>query len=110
MTIGESNLSSMVDKRRQVATTLSVPAIGLPALISAHGIGDDVLVADIEGAEAGLLVADAPALHGCQMMIAELHDKVYAVADMIRLTEATGFRMRDRYGDVCMFRREPGAA
>ena len=115
MAIGESNLSSMVDARQSGVATLEVPAVGLSALLSAHAIGEYVLVVDIEGAEAGLLVEDAAALRACQTMIAELHDAVfdgkrYGVADLIGLIEATGLRLRERYGDVCIFRREPASA
>lgn len=115
MAIGESNLSSMVDAGGDGATTLAVPAVRLSTLLATHGIGSYVLVADIEGAEAGLLVEDARALDGCRMVIAELHETVhdgerYAVADLIRLIEATGLQLRDRYGEVCMFRREASAA
>jgi FkbM family methyltransferase len=114
MAIGESNLNSMVEDREGSAGTLAVPATGLSRLIAEHVIGTYVLVADIEGAEAGLLLEDVRSLDGCRMMIAELHDAVhggaaYRVADLITLIEATGLRLRDRYGDVCMFRRDPAA-
>ena len=41
------------------------------------GVGDFILVSDIEGAEAGMFDRDADALTRCRRMIVELHESTY---------------------------------
>ena len=108
--LGDSTLSSKLDGGGTGAPEkLTVPAMGLSRVVAENEIGDYALVADIEGAEAGLFARDTQALSRCRKMIIELHEtsydgKKYLVEDLIGLIENnTGMVMRDRYGPVCLF-------
>ena len=95
----------------ETAQKLAVPALSLSRVLAENGIGNYALIADIEGAEAGLFSHDLQALSGCKKVIIELHDtsyngEKYLVEDLITLIEnSTAMVLRDRYGSVCMFER-----
>ena len=92
----------------------AVPIVTLAGILSQQQIGDYVLVCDIEGAEAGILEIEKQALARCQQMIIELHASSYrnrtvTVDGMCQaLRQRHGFVLRDYYGPVCVFDRQPG--
>jgi FkbM family methyltransferase len=114
--IGDSNLSSHVnDSKEQDAPNMNnqvVQAVTLSGLLETHGIGDYVLISDIEGAEIGLFVHDLQAFAHCRRIIIELHDtsngdEKYTVQALIELIQKnTNMLMRDRYGPVCVFEKQ----
>ncbi len=88
----------------------SVPATTLSRILEENEIGDYALVADIEGAEAQILLHDVPGLARCREIIIELHDTEvdgarFSIQDLVDRIEALGFRLIDRYAGVCAFRR-----
>jgi FkbM family methyltransferase len=93
------------------APSRRVQALTLRKVLADHGLGDYVLVSDIEGAEAGIIAEEHDALARCRQLLCELHDarrgdRVYSAADLSRLLRSShGFRLRDHYGNVCVFER-----
>lgn len=93
---------------------IEVEALTLAALIERFDIGRYTLIADIEGAEAELVLEDRGVLAGCDMFITELHPERYAergcsVSELTeRLDAVHGLRQIRRRGDVgCFARHEP---
>jgi FkbM family methyltransferase len=88
---------------------LAVQVATLSQILSENGIGDYVLVSDIEGSEAGIALYDADALRKCKQIIIELHDTTVSGASMKiePISEAFmdlhSFALRDRYGSVFVF-------
>jgi FkbM family methyltransferase len=87
-----------------------VPAFTLSELLQQYGISDYVLVADIEGSEAGILFRDQDSLRACRQAVVELHDTHFrgSMVTQQELYEAfldLGFRVRARRGSVCCFER-----
>ena len=84
-----------------------VPRVTLASLLAEHGVGEYTLVSDIEGAEAGIIEADAGALANCRLVIAELHDcrflgRRFKIEDLVGAMQHRGFRVVDRHGAVCV--------
>lgn len=52
---------------------VEVPTTTLSALLHEHAIGEFTLIADVEGAEAGILFGEPDALDRCRVAIIELH-------------------------------------
>jgi FkbM family methyltransferase len=108
---GTSNLSGWVSKDSRSNVTRRVSAVSLGELATEHGIEEFTLVADIEGAEAGIFRHDAGSLANCKLMIIELHaieldGKRLAVNDLRDIiTDELGFVLRDRRDDVLVFER-----
>ncbi len=110
--VGESNVSGRVAAGGDVerGDVRSVPATTLSRILAEHEIEDYALVADIEGAEAQILLHDAPGLARCREIIIELHEAEvdgarFSIQDLVDRIEALGFQLIDRYGSVCAFRR-----
>ncbi len=104
LTTGPDSLSATVD---QSAGTITVAATTLSEILAANSIGDFVLVADIEGAEQGILWEDASALVRCRQMIIELHQTVdHTILDLVRRIEELGFEQVQSRGPVFVFRRK----
>jgi FkbM family methyltransferase len=87
-----------------------VETITLSILLSARGVGEYVLVADIEGAEVPILLNDAAALALCRMILIEIDggqvgEKFYSVNEVADMIAALGFVTRYRYGPVVVFER-----
>ena len=90
--------------------TYEVEIMTLSDVLDKHGIDECVLVADIEGAEAGLILDDAASLRRCRRIFIELHEttykgREYSKDDLIALIEASGFRVIDRYRASAVFER-----
>jgi hypothetical protein len=89
-----------------------VPRFKLSELLQEYGISEYVLVADIEGSEAGILLRDPRSLRMCRQAIIELHD-THIGGGRIKLQELVGafidlgFAVRARRGPVYCFER-PG--
>jgi FkbM family methyltransferase len=109
-TPGISNTTGKLRSLGARDDAMEVQAITLSTLLSRHAITDYALVADIEGAEAGILLCDSEALLGCRQMVIELHDTQFRgeqrTTHMMcaRLTDL-GFMLRARRGSVCVFDR-----
>ena len=75
-----------------------------------HYINEYVLICDIEGAEAGLLINDKSSLEKCKLMIIELHETKYGgktvtISDMIMLAKNANFRLIDSHAHVFVFKK-----
>jgi FkbM family methyltransferase len=110
--VGERNVSGHVvgsgDAER--GTLRSVPATTLSRILAEHEVEDYALVADIEGAEVQILLHDVASLARCREILIELHQTevdgtLFTVEDLVDRIEGLGFRLVDRYGTVCAFRR-----
>ena len=84
-----------------------VDLLTLSDLLARHDIGRFALIADIEGAEAGIIGQDESALARCDLMIIELHES--ADASVAELREALigrhGFRLTAERGPVLVCAR-----
>jgi FkbM family methyltransferase len=95
---------------------LELPAVTLRKLCDEHGIDRFTLVADIEGAEAGIAFAAPDELARCGRIIIELHATRFAgqelsLDDLIRLFgDRHGYTLADRYGRVCVLDRTAARA
>lgn len=110
--VGESNVSGRVAHTGEAerGELRSVTATTLSRIIEEQEIEDYALVADIEGAEAQILLHDVPGLARCREIIIELHEAEadgarFSIQDLVDRIESLGFRLVDRYGSVCAFRR-----
>ena len=108
--ISASSLSSSVGARRDAIDTISAPAKKLGDLLTVNGDESYQLVMDIEGAEAGIVLAEPEALGNCRRIIAELHQTEHvgnpvSVEDLVAAFEAVSFTVRDRHGPVLVFER-----
>jgi len=94
-----------------VADSVEVPTARLADVLKAQEIGRYALVADIEGAEAGILLNDAEALESCEQIIIELHDthyegREYCYGDLAEMIQNRhGFRAEAQHGPVYAFSR-----
>jgi FkbM family methyltransferase len=88
---------------------LLVRAVTLSEIISENSIASFAMVADIEGAEAGLVECDDKAFEKCQQVIIELHETTYnglrrTVTDMKEMiVTKLGFTLTAQRGPVCVF-------
>ncbi len=85
-----------------------VRCVTLKSLLERYDFGEFCLVSDIEGAEAGLFLADEDSLALCSWMIIELHPTTfratrYDVPALGELIKARGFTEVDRYGANFVF-------
>lgn len=85
--------------------TVKVGTTTLSEILAANHLEAYTLIADIEGAEAGIFIDDAAALRSCRRIIAELHATVYRGVSytpeaLAALLEARGFRVLGRDGGV----------
>jgi FkbM family methyltransferase len=93
------------------ADGIRIRSTTLSEILCEQGIGQYILVSDIEGAEAGILLDDAQALRNCRQMVIELHTtcfrgKVISSQEMARLiAEQHGFMLLENYGAVYAFDR-----
>lgn len=91
--------------------TIRVTSATLSDILCEQGIDEYILVSDIEGAEAGLLLEDPDALRKCRQMVIELHTtnfrgKRVTSEEMARmLVEKHGFTLLESYGVVYAFAR-----
>jgi FkbM family methyltransferase len=107
--IGRRNIDSRISDL-PTSTTMAVPTTTLSELCSALGNGSYRLVADIEGAELGMITRDAKALGACQQIIIELHhvtesDRTVAPQELAQRLVRLGFDQTARRGDVFVFDR-----
>ncbi len=87
-----------------------VPTTTLRRVLATTALGPFALVADIEGAEAGILFHDAEALELCQQIVIELHSVEFdgsrlSPDDLAARIEHLGFRAGPAYGPVRVFER-----
>jgi len=109
LNLGASNTTPMIAQDRQ--GDILVTTLTLSKLLSDKQIATDyTLVADIEGAEAGIIYEDKIALENCRQIIIELHSTYYEgqyinSENMIDQLSSYGYRLCDRYGSVCVFEK-----
>lgn len=109
--ISEDNLTSGVTASG-VASGKRIKASTLGDLLGETGIKDEfALVCDIEGAEAGIIMADRDSLLRCRQIVIELHQTAYqgrdyTAEDLSEHLQAThGFRLTARHGFVYLFEK-----
>lgn len=85
----------------------SIERLTLSDLCARHQVGDFALIADIEGAEAGIIREDAAALSRCRQMIIELHSADgMSITDMrASLVDDHGFTVVAARGPVLVLER-----
>ena len=88
----------------------TAPVVRLSDIVSTANIDRFTLLADIEGAEAGLLIDDAPSLSRCDQVLIELHEtrysgRVYTADELLDLALALGFVVEASYGNVYVLNR-----
>ena len=91
-------------------TGTEVPAMKLGSIVSQYGLKEYSLFSDIEGAELDILLNGDEALSTCRHIFIELHDahrggRLYTADELVKIIENKGFRLVDRYGNVCFFTR-----
>lgn len=89
---------------------IDVDSISLRSLLTQYGVGEYVLVSDIEGAELGFITHDGKALEHCRQLIIELHDvqfghELVKVDFMVQQLELHGFQQRKQRGKVYLFEK-----
>ena len=112
LALGDTNLTSVTAHNSEMLeTTATAPAITLGAVLRQHSIDDYALVADIEGAEAGMLLREEEALTRCRQMIIELHrtefnGQVFSAAELADvIMRRHGFAMQAVHGPVYVFEK-----
>ncbi len=109
--LSRDNLCSSVDGIGS-ARVVRVPCVTLAELVARLGNGEYQLVADIEGAEAALLLHDRDILARCRTAVLELHateqnGQSITPDDMVNTLLNIGFTNIVRYGPVVACRRQP---
>ena len=107
--IRPDNLISNVDG--SLAEQTLVRSITLRDIVQTYGINNYSLVADIEGAEAGLIMNESETLRSCRQVIIELHETTYegttftidALAQ--KLETLHGFSRLASHGSVYVFEK-----
>jgi FkbM family methyltransferase len=84
---------------------VAVRAVTLSELISKYDIGDYVLLIDIEGAEAEILLEDTAALKRCKQIIVEGDDFHCPFSITIDRMKSAGFKITDRNRGVYCLER-----
>lgn len=87
-----------------------VKTLTLAETIKSQGVGEFVLVSDIEGSEAGMLIEDVEALANCRQMVIELHPTIhkgqaYSVVMLREMIKSYDFRLVDQRHNVHVFTR-----
>jgi FkbM family methyltransferase len=108
MSFGDSNLAGWISGNDEKQPVYQVPRVTLSALVSQYGFGRFVLIADIEGAEAGIFANDKECLSHCSMMIIELHETIlegvrFVIPDLIAMVMEMGFTLKECHRDVYVF-------
>jgi len=109
---GESNLQGRIATSAQARRRITVSTLTLSDVLDLGRIGGAYsLVCDIEGAEAQIIAHERAALKRCTQLVIELHPTtvdgaVLGPDELLGLIiRIHGFRLRDRYGSVCVFDR-----
>jgi len=102
--------SRLASGRHETGNVRTVATTTLSKILNEHDLGSFVLVSDIEGAEAGIVLHDTAALERCQQILIELHDVAgpfgtLDVEQLARSIQALGFVARAHYGPVYVFER-----
>jgi FkbM family methyltransferase len=109
--IGDRSVAGRVAGDGAAGSTVAVPRLTLAGLLEEHRIGEFTLVCDIEGAEIGLFLEDAPSLERCRQIVIELHEgthsgRGFSLAEAERLVlSLPGFRLIARHGPVLVLER-----
>lgn len=109
---GSTNIAGRVCDGPANAQGIAVRPVTLAELVAELGFVEYSMVCDIEGSEVGVLSSESAALARCAQMIIELHpakfrNRLYTVDDLVGILQtAYGYRLRSRYGNVCVFDRK----
>ncbi len=110
LSIGNSNLSSKV-AIENAENAVHVGTITLSQIIELQRLEEFILIADIEGAELGILLHDINALTKCKQLIIELHETnyngvSYLIMDLVDLIiNNTNMRVIDCHDNVFIFEK-----
>lgn len=85
-----------------------VPRLTLSGILAKNRVDDFALVADIEGAEAGIIMKDPSALEHCRVILIELHEfgHSWSVNDLVAALEGLGFHAIDEVRNTKVFVRK----
>lgn len=110
--LGNNNTVAKVVNNRAIDNKVhQVAAVSLSDLLDEYEIDEYVLVCDIEGAELGIIRHDAVGLSRCRQIIIELHEdsannERSNIEEMLKtLIDVCAFKLRDRYGRVCVLEK-----
>jgi FkbM family methyltransferase len=109
--IGQTSLQGRIDPSTIVDDRgMTVPCTTLSKLISEYGIGEYILVADIEGAEAAIFVKDPESLTNCYRIVIEIDGGVvdgvfYSISRLMSILSSCGFSLLHRHGNRMVFQR-----
>lgn len=107
---GSDSLRGRVDSGQNnlAHPKVRVPAVSLESLIQRYGLGDFVLVLDVEGAEAGIFLHGFEALKKCYRIVCELDGGVsdgkwYSSSDLVSYLASIGFVRIYAHGNRMVF-------
>jgi FkbM family methyltransferase len=109
MKFGESSLAGWVSDSAEEMSVYQVPRVTLRELMSRYRFERFALIADIEGAEAGIFVHDKEALISCcPLMIVELHETVFegrrlSISDLVVIVKELGYTVKNSHRNVYVF-------
>jgi FkbM family methyltransferase len=109
--ISARNLDSRINAGDLAEDCIQVPVVTLEKILTEESLEEYTLVADIEGAEIGLINGGESALSRCRQLIIELHrtwhkgEQVTVEVMLKTLQGRHGFSLRDRYGPVCVLEK-----
>jgi FkbM family methyltransferase len=115
MSFGNSTLAAWVSQSGEQGAVCRVPRVTLGDLASRNEIGRFALVADIEGAEAGIFAREREALSRCPLMIIELHETTFegrdlTIPDLVAMAGELGFTVKDSHRDVYVLENKAALA
>ena len=107
---GKNHTASALTEDGHPTDGFWAPALQLNELLASERIEEFSLLADIEGAEAGLLSMDGASLRNCRQIVIELHDATFAGRsvsqdDLLQQALALGFEVSASYGSVYVLQR-----
>jgi FkbM family methyltransferase len=105
---GNSSLAGWVSQSEEQTSEFQVQCLTLRELTSRYEIDRFALIADIEGAEAGIFVNEKETLRRCPLMIVELHETTFegrhlSIPDLITIVTELGYTLKDSHRDVYVF-------
>jgi FkbM family methyltransferase len=109
MSFGDSSLAGWLSDSPEQSSGHQVPCVTLGALISRYQFERFALIADIEGAEAGIFFHDKEILiRCCPLMIVELHETTFegrrlSIPDLVTMAKELGYTVKDNRRNVYVF-------
>src|SRR5262249_42426132 len=111
--VGLTSLQGRIDSSTLAAggEVVTVPNTTLSKLISTYGIGEYILVADIEGAEAAIFVKDPGSLAKCYRIVIEIDggwvdELFYSSSRLENMITSFGFTLLHKHANRMVFQRD----